>query len=332
MLNNKKFVILIIVLPIVLIVSLIGCNNTGNPTSTPITTNNSLTPEITTTTTDSYQLSRARETIAKTIDACSGVTTVKMDVSSTQVLSNFGKESYTQQWFFVSRTEMNRAEKQFKLFSSSINDLRSWNNAGENEWISSTKYWNNGWYYYLNDEGYPSGKKYWLKVDCEKNSASYDWASYDYLSQQVENLRTGVDVTYSGTEMIDGVLCDIIQIEHDKGKWAEWFKLSFRVSQISETDLYKYIKKDEIKEWIARDTSLPVKFEMVTYIEVPTSDIERSRLYSSYFSDFEKITHGFITTGRFYDYGQPVDTVLPPEVTSAQEINPPIREVYYYDY
>ena len=317
MLNNKKLAILIIVFSVGLIISVIGCNNTGNPTSAAITTGNSLTPAITATTTDAYQSSRAREIAARTIEACSGVTTLKMDVSISHLESRIEEPPTGFQSFIVARTEMNRTEKQFKLFESSIYKSFSSKYDRDNEWSSSTNYWSDGWYYYKYKEGYPSGKTYWVKEESETNSYWINWSNYDYLFQQVEYLRTATDMTYSGSEMIDGVLCDIIQVEQDLEMVSDWLDHNAASHRLADKDLSELPKIFQLKEWISHDSYMPVKFEMFLYIEIFPDDLKKYYYYSP---NLEKVIIGIVESGKFYDYGQPVDTVLPPEAESAKEI------------
>ena len=79
-------------------------------------------------------------------------------------------------------------------------------------------------------------------------------------------------------------------------------------------DLADMIKTFNMKEWIARDTYLPVKVEMDIVFEMSEKDFDATATGN------EKIVMNIKSDIKYYDYNKPVTIELPPEALTAQEM------------
>ncbi|MBI2850349.1 MAG: hypothetical protein HYX80_04820 [Chloroflexi bacterium] len=132
------------------------------------------------------------------------------------------------------------------------------------------------------------------------------WKNLDQASQQIELLKTAVDVDLLGTEEVNDIDCYVLKITPDSEKLAEW--LSRQLALISLGNLQA--KKEEllsfsIKLWIARDSYLLTKTEF---------ELKRRE------RDWDNDIKGQI---NFYDYNQPVSIMIPQEARKATETGTP---------
>jgi hypothetical protein len=129
--------------------------------------------------------------------------------------------------------------------------------AGKQD-ISMGMYIVNGWMYMR--IGLPQGGEQWMKMKLNNEL----WTAQNQLSQQIEFLKTAIEVTLLGSEKVDGVDCYVLQIKPNMEALTKWV-LSQQQQQsgiggidLSKLDLAKLFKTISIKEWIAKDTYPPL--------------------------------------------------------------------------
>ena len=186
--------------------------------------------------------------------------------------------------------------------------------AGKQD-ISMGMYIVNGWMYMR--IGLPQGGEQWMKMKLNNEL----WTAQNQLSQQIEFLKTAIEVTLLGSEKVDGVDCYVLQIKPNMEALTKWV-LSQQQQQsgiggidLSKLDLAKLFKTISIKEWIAKDTyPPPVKAAMDVVLEMLPEDVGATA------EDFEKMTMDMKGPVKYYDYNKPVTIELPQEALNAQEI------------
>lgn len=166
-----------------------------------------------------------------------------------------------------------------------------------------------GGYMYMNISG--MGVDQWTKIEFNEDL----WASENQLKQQVEFLQNAMDITYMGEEIIDGVDCYILKVKPDMASIFNWgrsqLKDIFADLDSTRIDLGKMFKQISIKEWVTKDTSLPVKSEIQLTMEFNPQDVGAGA------DEFSSITAVMQGQAKYYGYGQPVTIELPQEALDA---------------
>jgi len=168
-----------------------------------------------------------------------------------------------------------------------------------------------GWMY--SGVNAPDYGEQWMKMELTEPM----WQQQDQIGPYVELLATAVDINYKGTEIVNGVECYVFEIEPDMGALADLLlqaTSSLGVMDLSGLDLAELYKELSVKEWLAKDSYLLQKAEVVVVMEARPEDVGATS------DDFEKMTIDIDMTMRFYDYNQPFTVVLPPEALDAEEI------------
>ena len=317
MTNNKKLLLIpFILVLLILSISLFGCGSTEGTTqqvTTPTTSSTiavTTSPEIISTiaSPSTTTLSLGQKIAAQTIEAAVVVTTFKMDMDMTMAMGVIGGEDPGKMNMeTIAKAEMNLAEKEVKMAMDAEMDIPV---IGK-QTMSSSFYMVGGWMYMK--VSIPKQGEQWIKIKYDEAQ----WEQQDQFSQQIEFLRSALGATLLGTETVDGVLCDVIQIQPDMATLAEWVmaqQSEESAAELSQVDLSNMFKTFLIKYWIAKDTSLPVKADMNMTLEINQSDFGTSS------NEFEKMTMEITATVKYYDYGKPVDTTLPVEAEGAKEV------------
>jgi hypothetical protein len=163
--------------------------------------------------------------------------------------------------------------------------------------------------------GIPGQGDQWIKMKLDDEM----WKQQDQLAQQMEFLKTAGNVTLAGEETVDGIASYVLVIDPDMKALADWFmsQQQSSVLDLSQLDLSKMFKSFSIKEWIAKDTYLPVKAEVIVLLEIKPEDVGAPA------DELEKLTMEMKMTEKFLDYNKPVTIVLPEEARNAQEMPVP---------
>jgi hypothetical protein len=166
---------------------------------------------------------------------------------------------------------------------------------------------------YMKTDIPPLGEQ-WIKMELSDEL----WAEQSQLAQQAEFLKTAAGITLAGNDSVNGVDCYILDIIPDMEMLAHWVLSQSDPQQsgieISEQDFAGRIKTVSQKEWVAKDSFLPMREDFDVYIELLPED------FSNPVSGLEKTTMDISTQVLYFDYGKIVPVELPPEAVDAPEV------------
>jgi hypothetical protein len=153
----------------------------------------------------------------------------------------------------------------------------------------------------------------WIKTQATEGM----WEQQSQIEQQIEFLKTAVEIDYLGSEAVNGTDCYVLEAVPSVEVLGEL--LSQQTSgmggmdfgQFNLADLFKEIS---VKEWIAKDSYQVMKTEVVMVMEMLPADIGATE------ADFEKMTMDMNMGMLFSDYNQPVSIDLPDEALDAEEM------------
>jgi len=135
------------------------------------------------------------------------------------------------------------------------------------------------------------------------------WASQNQLGLQMELLNIS-EVELLEDERVNGVDCYVLKIVPDMNKfWDSTMAAAMNKSAQSlapGVDLKKMLKSISSKEWIAKDTTYPMKTQMAISLVVSSDDLAIPETNEKItMTDYEEIEM------RFYDYNKPVSIEFP---------------------
>ena len=153
----------------------------------------------------------------------------------------------------------------------------------------------------------------WVKMELSEEM----WQQQSQIEQQIELLKTAVEVDYLGSEAVSGTDCYVFEIVPSieaLGELLSQQSSGMGGMDFGQLNLADLIEEMSVKEWIAKDSYLVMKTEVGMRMEVRPEDVDATE------ADFEKMTMDINMGMRFYDYNQPVSITLPPEALDAQEM------------
>ena len=234
------------------------------------------------------------------------VATVKMDMNVTMTVEVIGGTEAAKITMLENATSsLNIARTEIKMTMNVSGEIPG---QGKQN-ISTEMYLVNGWMYIK--VASPSGGEQWTKM----NLTEQLWAAQNQLAQQVEFLKTAIEVISLGSEKVDGIDCYVLQVKPNMEALIQWVMAQQQTQSgidLSELNLAKLFKTTSIKEWIAKDSYLPVKVDMDVVLEMLPEDVGATA------KDFEKITMEIKGQVKYYDYDKPVTIELPPAALNAQ--------------
>ena len=131
-----------------------------------------------------------------------------------------------------------------------------------------------------------------------------EWEAQDQFAQQLETF-TFAEVKHAGEETVNGIDCYVLDITLDTDELIDFAMeqpgMEDALEGISISELLSGINDMTIKEWVAKDTNLPVKEQM------------------SFSFSIDGVTVDMDMTMRIYDYNESLD-VTPPAGVNAQPI------------
>jgi hypothetical protein len=190
--------------------------------------------------------------------------------------------------------------------------------------------------------GIPFLGSQWMKIKAESKNTETQFDAIE-LSQY---LKDAVEVVQTGTETVNGIECYVMQVKPNINKIMEGLKslsgqamnpianpmtdpTSETAMDPSQFDFSKFIKKLDIKEWIAKDSYQVVKAEIDASISINEADISEAIMSQADMSQTGmettaasngQMTMEFKMTMNCYDFNKPVTITLPPEAEKAQEM------------
>jgi hypothetical protein len=159
----------------------------------------------------------------------------------------------------------------------------------------------------------PEIGKQWIKMKVTDEM----WQQQSQIRQQIELLKTAVEVDYLGSEAVGGTDCYVFEVVPSMEALGEL--LSQQVSGMGGMDFGQFnladlFKEMSVKEWIAQDSYRVMKTEVDMVMEMRPADVGATE------ADFDKMTMDINMGERLYDYNQPVSIILPPAALEAQEM------------
>ena len=181
---------------------------------------------------------------------------------------------------------------------------------GEQE-MATEVYLVGDWMYTMVD--IPEIGEQWVKMKFSEEM----WQQQSQVEQQIELLKTAVEVDYLGSEAVSGTDCYVFEVVPSMEALGEL--LSQQTSGVGGMDFGEFnladlYKEMSVKEWIAKDSYRVMKAEVAMVLEMRPADVGATE------ADFEKMTMDINVGERLYDYNQPVSITLPPEALDAQEM------------
>lgn len=170
-------------------------------------------------------------------------------------------------------------------------------------------------------ETYTIGNTAYIRVEMLDESQWYkqqvsatNWQDQQDLWQLGGLLKKSTSLKIVGEEQVNGINCYVIDIIIDAATAWKAITQQPAMSDVfdSEAELQDMVRSMSVKEWIAKDTYLPVKAHVEMEIvmdsgsQTPSADLSMS------------MTMQLET--YFRDYNQPVTIELPPEAADAIEI------------
>ena len=177
----------------------------------------------------------------------------------------------------------------------------------------------------MNIEGYLTGG--WLYVGIATTGEAKQWATMQLtddlwqqenpVSQQMDVLKTALDVAYGGTETVNGVECYRFDVQADLGTMLKLLSQQQSTTGIDFSqilDLSSVFKETSVKMWVAKYGYLLMKAQVHMLLDITPADLGATA------DDFTGMTMEMDMTMNLSDYGQPVTVTVPPEALDAQEI------------
>ena len=143
------------------------------------------------------------------------------------------------------------------------------------------------------------------------------WQQQNQLDQQIEMLKTAVDVASVGEETIDGTVCYVLSVTPDMAALSGY--LASELAQgsasgiLNNADLSRVFKSVAVKEWISKRDYLPMKVDMNMSLEMLPGDVGAKS------TDLTRMTMNMTVQGNYHDYNKPVTVTLPAGAESAKE-------------
>lgn len=130
-------------------------------------------------------------------------------------------------------------------------------------------------------------------------------------------LNTAVEITLEGSEDVEGIPSYIIKITPDLGAAFQWLSQQegnpLKNQDLTAQDLTQMFKKLSVKQWIAKDSYLITKVDMVMTLEMADPSMGPS----------QKLMMNMKMAMTLTDHNQPVSINLPADAANAIEMPAP---------
>jgi len=156
----------------------------------------------------------------------------------------------------------------------------------------------------------------WMKMDLSDQL----WEKQNQMEQQVDFLRSAVKIDIIGQETVNGIDCYILDIQPDMVALFEWYEsqqqeLTSKIDY-SQLDIGRMFKDFSLKEWVAKDTFLPVKNDISMELEFTAGDIGLENQTAGMTAEMQAQVY-------YYDINEPVTITLPRAALDAETV--PVR-------
>jgi len=162
----------------------------------------------------------------------------------------------------------------------------------------------------------PEQGEQWMKFQMPQGM----WEQQSQVQQQIDMLRDAEEVTYLGTEEVNGVVCHVVKIIPDMESLREMVAQmqgqmgGLEGIDLSAMDLSQMMKSMSMTQYIAEDSLLLMKTEQHMVIEITAEQLGIPG------DEFERITEEVSTAMVFRDYNEPATIQLPQAALAAAAI------------
>ncbi len=246
--------------------------------------------------------------VANAATAAAEIDTGRVDVDVSMTLEQVGGSEPGEITAVIDATgALDNVDKEMQMIMNMNVDIPD---EEEQEWTMEI-YGTGGWMYMK--MVIPGQDEQWRKMELTEEV----WQQQGLLKQEIELLTTATKVKYVGSEVVNGTDCYVLEITPSIETLSNLMaqQLQFLDIDLSQLNLPDLLKEMSAKEWIAKDSYLPMKVEVGMVIEIRPEDIGATK------DDFKKMTMDTNMGMSFYDYNQPVDIILPPEALNAEEVS-----------
>jgi len=142
------------------------------------------------------------------------------------------------------------------------------------------------------------------------------WEQQNQVEQQIEFLKTAVEVKSLPDQAVDGTDCYVFEVVPSMEALGDLLaqQSSSMSMDFSQMDLANLFEEMVVKEWIAKDSYQVAKSEVYMRMQMLPADVGATA------ADFDKMVMDINMTIRLYDYNQPVSIVLPDAALDASEM------------
>jgi len=142
------------------------------------------------------------------------------------------------------------------------------------------------------------------------------WEQQNQVEQQIEFLKTAVEVKSLPDQAVDGTDCYVFEVVPSMEALGDLLaqQSSSMSMDFSQMDLANLFEEMVVKEWIAKDSYQVAKSEVYMRMQMRPEDVGATA------ADFDKMVMDINMTIRLYDYNQPVSIVLPDAALDASEM------------
>ncbi len=196
------------------------------------------------------------------------------------------------------------ADRQMELDMSIVMDIPNEGKHTANAKIYSM----DGWLYVKTTV--PDSGEQWTKMELTDEL----WKVQSQFSSMIDFLKIPSGIYLSGSETIQGIDCFVVEVTPDPESLLDWAAGQTLLGQ-NDTSL-KDVVRDEtfrkftVKEWIAKDTLLPIKAIVEIAMDISSDEIG---------SDTGNVLDISVSI-TFSEYGNTVNIQLPPEAFTAKEL------------
>ena len=153
----------------------------------------------------------------------------------------------------------------------------------------------------------------WFKMEAVPGM----WERQSQLEQQIEFLRSAVEVNSLPDEAVDGTDCYVFEIVPSLEALSDLLNQQASGAggvDFSQMDISDLFEEMAITEWVAKDSYQVLKTEVYMRMQMRPEDVGATE------ADFDRMVMDMDMTMRLYDYNQPVSIELPPKALDAMEI------------
>ena len=242
----------------------------------------------------------AAEIAARSLEASRGVKSVTFDLDFNMSLDmpTLGAMTMSQ----TGTGSMNLADRQMDLNMTIAMDIPK---QGKQNAVAEIIVFDN-WLYMKAEV--PGAADQWTKMKLTDQM----WAAQSRFTSVSDLLESPVGVDLTGTETVRGIDCYILAVRPDMTSLSSWVASQSQTAQSgaapSSPDLSQSLNSFSVKEWVAKDTLLPVKAVVsVSLNSEGTTPTQNTAMEMN-------------VTTVFREYGKAVTIQLPAAAANAKEL------------